>query len=289
MSSHNSQISNPTSNGLRKLAFLVLGLAIFAGLIYYGGFDSLKKITTPNPYWLASAMLGTGIMLFIYSTRWAVIAKSLSSKAPSAKGSYFLYSLSSLAIGNIIPHAASVIMGRAAALYKFHNISLQKSTASVLIDKVFDGFFMIIFTWPLLLLLSGYASVNQVAGICLFEFCIITPLIFLNYKAWLSILCRLISFSARIVSGFPLIGRLDRLKDLQELSQLQELQVLQKDTVLRAYLLSAIGQVMMALRAWLAAQVVGLEIGPLETFIAIGLSRLPKFAKSVGLQRVICW
>jgi uncharacterized protein (TIRG00374 family) len=62
------------------------------------------------------------------------------------------------------------------------------------------------------------------------------------------------------------------MQNIEAVYNLKELEVLQRRTVLRAYFLTAFGQIMLAVRAWLAAMAIGLDmITPLDTFIGIGL------------------
>lgn len=174
-------------------------------------------------------------------------------------------------MGAVIPHAAGTFIGRAAALKRFESVSLQKSAASLLLDKIFDGFFMLMFSWPLLLLLMGKATVNQVVVVIITEFIIISLLIIIHYQLWIRLLKLIVALAVKTLALFPIVKKHGQWQKIEAIHQLDEWDVLQKKTVLRAYFLTAAGQIMLAIRAWLAAMVVGLGITPFDTFVAIGL------------------
>ncbi len=70
----------------------------------------------------------------------------------------------------------------------------------------------------------------------------------------------------------PFLKKSNQLNNIGALHNIKELDVLQRRVVLRAYFLTALGQLLLAIRSWLAAMAVGLNIiTPLETFVAIGL------------------
>lgn len=258
-------------NKTQSVFFTMFGLGCFVGLLFIGGFDSFEKITRPSYSWLFAAVIGTGLMVYIYSTRWGGIVNSIVGYKVAGALTYYFYSLSSLVLGTFLPHGAVTTLGRAAVLKKIEGISWKKSGASVLLDKIFDGFFMLMFSWPLLLLLMGKATVNQVVVISMAEFAVISLLVIIHYTLWIQLLKFIIELAVKSLALLPVTKRLGLWRKLEAIHQLDEWDVLQKRIVLRAYFLTAAGQVMLAVRAWMAAMVVGLPITPLDTFVAIGL------------------
>jgi len=262
----------PTAGKNRhRLLLALFGLTCFGGLLYIGDFSSLGKMAHPNYPWLIAALLGTGCMLFVYSVRWGLIVNSLVSRRVTSHLSYFFYSLSSLALGAIVPHTAGTFIGKAAALNKLENISWKNSSISILLDKIFDGFFMVMFSWPFFLLLTGKASTGQVALISCIEFIIASLLIIYNYPLWIRLLQNLLSVGVKITHLLPFLTRISPLQNIAATQNLQELKVLQKKTILQVYFLTAFGQIMLAIRAWLAAMALGIDvISPLDAFVGIG-------------------
>ncbi len=258
----------------RTIRFMLtlFGLLCFFGLLYFGGFESFGKITEPDYPWLFTAFTGTGMMVYVFAIRWGGIVNSLVGRRVINNINYFFYSLSSLLAGTFIPHTATTTIGKAAALMKFQKVSLQHSGTSVLLDKLFDGFFMLMFFWPILLLITDKVTVRQTALICLLEFVVVTILIVINYSLWLRLLQGIVSGAVRLLVWLPFLKKNKQLNSFSALHKIKELDVLQRHVVLRAYFLTALGQLLLAIRSWLAAMAVGLNmITPLETFIAIGL------------------
>lgn len=267
--------SNQESRSLRRkssrLVLTVIGFLCFTLLIYFGGFESFYKVAHPDYRWLIAAVLGTGLMMFIFSVRWGVIVNCLIGHRLTGNLTYFFYSLSSLGIGAIVPHTAGTLIGKVAALNKLESVSLKKSAASILLDKLFDGFFMLMFSWPITLLLLGKSTVNQVVLIIIAEFVIISFMIIVHYTLWWRLLKLIVSMAVEVLTFFPFIKKIGQWEKVEALQKLEEWDLLKKKTVLQAYFLSAAGQVMLAVRAWLAAMVVGIGITPFQIFIAIGI------------------
>ena len=261
-----------TKNKKHSFMLTIIGLLFLAVLLYFGGFESIGKITHPVYPWLIAAFIGTGLMVFVFAIRWGGIVNSLIGKRSIRNANYYFYSLSSLLVGTLLPHTAATTIGKAAALIKFEHVSYQHSGASVLLDKLFDGFFMLMFFWPVFLLIAGEATVGQVALICLLEFIVVTLLIIVNYSLWIRLLQGIISGAVKLFGLLPFLKEGTQLKNIQAMHNIKELDILQKRAVLRAHFLTALGQLMLAMRSWLAAMAIGLNtITPLETFIAIGL------------------
>lgn len=257
--------------GVRKILLTLLGFCLFGGIVYFGGLEAFRKLSQPNYVWLACAVTCVNLMIFIFAYRWGVIANSLAGRKLITFYNYYFYSLSSLLLGNVLPHTASVVVGRAAALNRFASLPLQNGVASVLLDKLFDGFFMLLSLCPLLLFFFGKATVFGVVAISLLEFIVVTVLISWNYAMWLRLLHGMIRYAAKLLRLFPFLRKNKKLESVEEIDQMDEWDLLKKETVLQAYFLSAFGQLLMTLRAWLASQVVGLGIGPMEIFICLGL------------------
>lgn len=268
-----SKQQNLSAGKRKKSSFLlmILGVLCFVGILYLAGFESFGKITSPDYPWLIAAFGGVGLMVFVFSIRWGGIVNSLVGRREIKRVDYYFYSLSSLLAGTIIPHTASTTIGKAAALMKFEKVSLRHSGASVLLDKLFDGFFMLMFFWPIMLLIAGKVTVKQTALICLIEFMVITVIVVINYSLWIRLLQGIISSAAKLLAYLPFVRRSKQFDNVRALHNIKELDVLQRRPVLRAYFLTALGQLLLAIRSWLAAMAVGLSmITPLETFIAIG-------------------
>lgn len=257
--------------GFRKFYLTLLGFCLFGGIVYFGGLESFRKLSKPNYVWLVCAVISVNVMIFIFACRWGMIANSLAGRKVTTFYNYYFYSLSTLLLGNVLPHTASVVVGRAAALNRFESLPLKSCVASVLLDKLFDGFFMVLLLCPLLLFFLGKATVAGVVVITLLEFLVVTFLIVWNHTMWLLLLHALIRYAVKILRLFPFLRKNKKLQDVEKIDQMDEWNLLKKETVLQTYFLSAFGQLLMTLRAWLASQVVGLGIGPMEMFICIGL------------------
>jgi uncharacterized protein (TIRG00374 family) len=249
----------------------LLGLAIFVALIYFAGWESLGKVARPNLAWLAGGMLGIAFMLYLVSQRWGGLADSLAGRPAATAFEYYFYGVSSMALGTFLPQTASVVVVRSAALNRIGKLSLRKSVTSVLLDKLFDAFIMLVFATPALLLVFEVVSLRWAFLLALIIFVLVSALIVGRYQLWLRLMQGLVSFAVRVVRRVPFLKRIGQLQAIERLENLEEWDVLQRKTILRAYWLTAGAQVALAARSWMIARAVGLDISPIAIFMGIAL------------------
>lgn len=258
----------------RKAALTLLGLAIFGALICIGGADSLHKITRPDPFWLLGGSSVVALMLLTFTTRWRILTDRLANQQVTDLFTYYFYALSSLMLGVFIPQTAGMVASRTAALNRLENIPLGKSLTSVLFDKLFDGFMVVMFVWPGLLLILDITTLPQATAIALVEFGLVSALITMRYELWLRLVQGMVSAGRAVIKHIPLLRRVNRWKSLERLDDLEGWHMLERDTVLSAYWLTAAGQGLMVLRSWMFAQAVGLDISLMGAFIGIALAQV---------------
>lgn len=258
---------------LGRAGLTLLGVAIFGILVYVGGWESLHKVARPNLFWLAGVVACVALTLFIFSARWGVLANGLAGRRVASTFDLYFYAVSSLALGILVPQTASVVVVRSVALNRLVRISLQRSIASVLLDKLFDAFFMLLFAWPAMLLSLKLVTLPQVVLISLLEFGVVSALIVGRYTLWLRLMQRLVSLAVVLLGRVPFLKGIERRKAVERLEHLEEWDVLQRRTVLWAYWLTVAGQVMMALRSWMIAQAVELAITPWAAFVGVALAQ----------------
>jgi uncharacterized protein (TIRG00374 family) len=261
----------PRRKWLSRVLLFLLGLAIFAALIYFAGWESLDKVAQPNLAWLAGGMLGIAFMLYLVSQRWGGLADSLAGRPAATPFEYYFYGVSSMALGTFLPQTASVVVVRSAALNRIGKLSLRKSVTSVLLDKLFDAFMMLVFAVPALLLVFEVVTLRWAFWIALIVFALVSALIVGRYQLWLRLMQGLVSFAVGLVRRVPFLKRFSQLQAIERLENLEEWDILQRKTILRAYWLTAGAQIALAARSWMIARAVGLDISPIAIFMGIAL------------------
>ena len=155
-------------------------------------------------------------------------------------------------------------------------MSLQKSIASVVIDKMFDGIFIVAMAVPALLLGLRAITLSQAAIVAFVELGVGTLLFVGWYAFWLRLGQRLLSAAVRLLQRLPFL-KSGQLEALEQLQRLDELSALQRKIVMPAFWLTLFGQAMWVLRSWMIARAFGLEISLLAAFMGVALAQAALF------------
>jgi hypothetical protein len=138
----------PAVRRFRHAITLLLGFVIFAGVIALGGDGSLRQLGDVHPLWLVAAGGGVGLMLWLFSWRWRVIAEALAGRTLGSSTSFFFYGVTTSATSLFMPQTANLLVVRTAMLNSFTGLPLAPAGASVLVDKLFDLLPVAILTPP---------------------------------------------------------------------------------------------------------------------------------------------
>lgn len=254
----------------RRLALNLLGLGIFAILIYWGGLDKLDHLVRPQWSYIGLAALAIAFMLFIFAWRWSLLATQIAGHRLASPFDFYFYNVSSLAMGQLVPQTASVFVLRSLALTKLGDISLPNSVLSVILDKLFDLFVVIMFLSPALLLVSHILDLQQASMFALIIAGCVSVIVFAKPRWWI------ISMAGLVKIGIMLTRHIPFLKRFVQLGSVNWEQIPSR-TVTHTYALTLLGHCAVILRAWLIAQAVGLDVSILAIFIGIALAQASLF------------
>jgi uncharacterized protein (TIRG00374 family) len=258
----------------RRVISLLVGLLIVAFLVSRIGVEEILHSIQPDIGLLLLGALAIDVMIGIFSTRWSILANSLANTKSISAFNCFFYSISSLAAGLLFAQSASLIVVRAGALNRFENMPLPRSLASVLIDKLFDLSYIVLFIVPTLLFLFKVVTMEQAFWIALALFALVSLLIVYRYSLWSRAIQWMILTAAKIMRRLPFLKNLRLLNQLEKFENLEALELLQQSTIGRAYWLTALGEIALVLRSWLIAEAVGLDVSPLAIFMGITLTQM---------------
>jgi uncharacterized protein (TIRG00374 family) len=253
-----------------RLITLLLGLVIFAGVIALSGDDSLRKLGHLRPLWLIAAGGGVGLMLWLFSWRWRVIAEALAGRALGSPISFFFYSVTASATSLFMPQTANLLVVRTAMLNRFAGLPLAPAGASVLLDKLFDLLPVAILTPPALALIVFDLPLHTMLIVILIEIAAAALLIRRYHALYPKAITLVLHVTAGAARRVPF---LKRLKALHRLETVEEADRLQGRAIQAAALLTLTGTLAMLLRSWLIAQTVGLGISPPQLVAGLALAQ----------------
>jgi uncharacterized protein (TIRG00374 family) len=253
----------------RQILLGLFGVVAFIALIYAGGADDLSKITHPHWEWALAVIVTVGLALFMFIYRWQLLANDLVNKKVTSTWNYYFWGVSANMVGIFLFQSASVMVVRAGAITRLYGAPWQKSMASVLIDKLFDAFAMILFLAPAAVVVFKVGSPNQAFILAMILFALSSVAVIWSYGRVMHGLERLFLGMMRLASRIPV---LKRIKKFQMIDQWRNGKTrLTRRTVLNAYMLTFAGQFFLAGRSWSIARMVGLEIAPIPLFITVAL------------------
>jgi uncharacterized protein (TIRG00374 family) len=260
----------PLARRFRHVFTLLLGLVIFAGVIALSGDDSLRKLGHVRPLWLIAAGGGVGLMLWLFSWRWHVIAEALAGRALGSPASFFFYSVTASATSLFMPQTANLLVVRTAMLNRFTGLPLTPAGASVLLDKLFDLLPVAILTPPALALILFDLPLDTMLIVILIEIAAAALLIRRYHALYPKAITIILHATADVARRVPF---LKRLKALNRLETVEEADQLQGRAIQAAALLTLTGTLAMLLRSWLIAQTVGLGISPPQLVAGLALAQ----------------
>lgn len=195
----------------RRLALNLLGLGIFTILIYWGGLDKLDQLVRPQWGYLALAALSIAFMLFIFAWRWSLLATQIAGHRLASPFDFYFYNVSSLAMGQLVSQTASVFVVRSLALTKLGDISLPNSVLSVILDKFFDLFVVVMFLSPALLLVSHILDLQQASVLGLIIAGFVSVIVFAKPRWWIIGMAGLVKIGLILTRRIPFLKRFDQL------------------------------------------------------------------------------
>lgn len=249
----------------RKLLPLLLGVVLFAGVIALTGDDSFYKLGHLNPIWLVMACGGVGLMMFLFSQRWRLVANALAGRVLDTRTAFFFYTVTSSATSLFMPQSANVVVVRTVMLNRLTGAPAAQAGASVLLDKLFDLLPVLILAPPALILLADGISLEMMLVIIGIEVFIASLLI----RRYHGLYPRIVAAFLKSMARLPLLKRLRMASRLESI----EFGQLNGDAVPAACWLTLIGTLVMWGRSWLIGQTIGLSISPLELLAGIALAQ----------------
>jgi uncharacterized protein (TIRG00374 family) len=258
----------------RRLLSLLAGLLIVSFLISLIGLDQITSEIHPDFALLVIAVVAISLMLAVFAVRWAFLVNSLNGERKVSVFDCYFYSVSSLASGLLFAQSATVIVVRSAALNRLNHVSLKASISSVIIDKIFDLSYIFFFIIPVLLFVLKAVSLAQACLIALLVFCGAAILITSKYAVWMRLIKAVIHLALSVTAGTPFLKRFKRLPQDENSQPVDDWQILKRGAVLRAFWLTALGELMLVARSYLIARAIGLDISPLALFMGITLTQL---------------
>lgn len=133
-----------------------LSLLIIGSAFIYLGPTVFGQLVRADPGILFLALLTTAVVLLTSALRWQMILSYVTDRHSPPFLALLYYVLIGATVGLFVPRDIGEMSTRIAAMKLFHQIDLRKVTLSVLVDRFFDLIILIPFTLAALPFLGGY-------------------------------------------------------------------------------------------------------------------------------------
>jgi len=263
---------------IRRFGLLLVGLALFAIVLYLGGRDSLTQVARPQPLPLILGLIAIGGAFWASAGRWALITNRLVGRDVLSHFESFTYFVSGFLVGSVASQSVGTVAVRSAALNQIKQVPLGQSVASVGIDKLMDVLFIVLFGLPASIYFARWITLSQALGLAAVIFILFVALCMaLNQRLlspilyaveWIFGLANRVSFLKKRLAN--LTANVDGLGDY-----LQPLMTPQ--TLLWIALYSLLKQIMLATRLYFIAQTVDLPISLGILFLGVPMAQFSLF------------
>jgi uncharacterized protein (TIRG00374 family) len=251
----------------------LLGLLLFALLIYIGGIEALKTNLEPNLLLLALFFLVNGFMFYVAAYRWQFILKQLKKDAPGSMVDYFFYFMSGTFASIYIPKWGSDFLVRPNVLKRLDGVPLKTAMLSVLVEKNLNLLPVLMFIGPALLGIFKVFSFFQVFILSSIIFCL--TLYFFTYKThtFVSILTAIFKGILNISGKLPLLKRWVKQDYYERVEKLGSFKLLVRKSLFVLLILTMLRFGLMLLRLFILVAALSLNhIGLPDLFYALPFS-----------------
>lgn len=265
-----------------RCAWLVVGLAFFAAVIWFSGVSELDRIAHIDPVYAAGALLCTFGIAASSAARWGVLVDALAGAHVAPTRQYYHYFIVGRAVSQIFPDTLSDVSVRSLALRLSHQYAIDAAVYSIAVDRVFDLATYLAYLVPAALAIG-------VVGAWPFEWAAgVTAIIFaagwLAFELWpgaiVGTAVRGYAFLLRLAARVPFLAR--RLNEREQMAQVPE-RHLSRGQARRLYFFNLVKLGFTFARLWCFALALGLPIAPELLFFGMAIAQLSQaFAFTPG-------
>jgi uncharacterized protein (TIRG00374 family) len=162
-------MANPKSPIARPVSRIVslVGLAVFVGLVVWGGQDALERVRASDPFFLFLAFAATGVWTLVGALRWQTWCNALAGRKVCSTRRYYSIFIAAAAISQIVPPAIGNLGGRPVIYSLTTGESLPRAFVASLLDNICDVAVFMLMAIPAALGLWGVISYSTSLSIML--------------------------------------------------------------------------------------------------------------------------
>ena len=239
----------------------LVGILIFALILYLGGVEAWRQIIQSDWRYLAAGLAATLVWNLIAAYRWFLIADAVTQGNPGPRYRYyFTYHMLGMATSQLVPISVGLLGGRPVALSLSGMVPLRRAVLSVVLDKFFDLILTMLLLIPVACYLVDWMSLPLTFGLMAAVVLAGAVLIGWQYERMMRWLARAALVLSRPLIHLPFVGRRLMSRLPQQLERLAHETFVTNQRAVRLFGLTLILYTLLSIRLILVALALRLSV-----------------------------
>jgi uncharacterized protein (TIRG00374 family) len=196
-----------------RSVWLAIGVALFLGLVWYGGTSDLSRILEADPIWLVSAFVSTVFITVFRARRWGLLANRVSGASKVSGWWYYHCLILSQAVSLFVPESVGGFGIGTLSLRFFQGVPATIGLYSLVLDRLFDLLTALMLAVPAILFVLGIWPAIPSYTVYILVLGLLWVILRARYETITVFLLKSYSWLITVGSGIPVIG--SRLQPLE--------------------------------------------------------------------------
>ena len=189
-----------------RLVWLVVGVALFLGLIWYGGTSDLSRVLEADPVWLVGAFVSTIFLTIFWARRWGLLANKLSGLSTVSSLWYYHCLILSRAVSLFVPESVGAFGTGTLSLKLSRGVPITLGFYSLVLDRLFDLLTALTLVVPAILFILGIWPAMPSYALYILILGLLWGILEVKHRTVTIWLLKSYSWLITVGSGIPMIG-----------------------------------------------------------------------------------
>ncbi len=192
---------------IKHIIFLLIGVFLFGLFIYFTNRENLAKLKNIEYIPAVLALVASLGITTMISFRWGTIVNELAGEKVATWRQYYHYFIQSRALGFILPNNLTDLGVRILWLKKGHKSKLTDAGISVVLDRIFDLIFLLVYSTAVLPFWFGLINMKVGIAVIIASFALLGVVLIFKQKLFFKIFKKILNIGIKIFSVIPLLKK----------------------------------------------------------------------------------
>jgi uncharacterized membrane protein YbhN (UPF0104 family) len=190
----------------RRLVWLAVGVALFLGLVWYGGTSDLSRVLEADPIWLVGAFVCTILITAFWARRWGLLTNRLSGLSTVSGWWYYHCLILSRTVSLFVPESVGRFGAGTLSLRFSQGVPVTIGLYSLVLDRLFDLLTAMTLVLPAILFVSGIWPEIFSYALCILILGLLWVILEVKHRTITIFLLRSYAWLIAVGSNIPVIG-----------------------------------------------------------------------------------